>query len=76
MRRNQRGTTRTGAIPACMAEMTPQQSREVRLNWLMQRMLEDSIEYTERLLFAPPPPRRRAKWLGVYAILARKGLWP
>jgi hypothetical protein len=53
MRRRAKGTTRTGAIPFCMAEVTPRQSRTALWDRIFTQLARLGEEHRERALFAP-----------------------
>lgn len=47
MKRTRKGTTCTGAIPACMAEVSPARARSLR----MQRWIDASAHAYDRAMF-------------------------
>lgn len=69
MRRNRKGTTRFGAIPECMAEVTPRRSRQIQLGRRMESLRHEGDLYRERAILGLPQPSEGG-WCGVYSILA------
>jgi hypothetical protein len=56
MKRRAKGTTRTGAIPFCMAEVTPRQSREARFDRVVAQLMHDGEMQRERQLLGAAEP--------------------
>jgi hypothetical protein len=55
MKRARKGTTRTGAIPFCMAWVSPRQSRDERFDRIVSAILCEGELQREQLLYAATP---------------------